>query len=217
MSYRLRFSGRRRIAPARQPILGCTFARLPGWRRTGIAAYAASCWHEYLPMAGPILQLGSAIVAAGAAYVLIVVVFSAQVSRPADLKGSSDRENDAIICSVGLPDGWRKSLLLLRGGVPGARWSQREQLHLTLRFIGEVDGRDAAAIEDALAADFMCRRFTLELKGVGEFGGKILARFGPECAMTGPCSTSSARSRARCSVSAFRRRAKIRAARHSGD
>jgi 2'-5' RNA ligase len=48
---------------------------------------------------------------------------------------------------------------------------EREQLHLTLRFIGEVDGSDAAAIDDALS-QIRSPRFTLELKGVGEFGGK---------------------------------------------
>ena len=34
-----------------------------------------------------------------------------------------------------------------------------------------MDGRDAAAIDDGLAA-IRAPRFTLELKGVGEFGGK---------------------------------------------
>jgi 2'-5' RNA ligase len=55
--------------------------------------------------------------------------------------------------------------------MPGARWQSREQLHLTLRFIGEVDGRDAATIDDALAG-IDAPAFTLELHGTGEFGGK---------------------------------------------
>jgi 2'-5' RNA ligase len=76
-----------------------------------------------------------------------------------------------LFVALALPDAIAQSLLLLQGGVPGARWSDREQLHLTLRFIGEVDGRDAAAIDDALAA-VRSPRFALELKGVGEFGGK---------------------------------------------
>jgi len=42
---------------------------------------------------------------------------------------------------------------------------------VTLRFIGEVDGRDAIAIDDALAT-IRAPRFSLELKGIGEFGGK---------------------------------------------
>ena len=76
-----------------------------------------------------------------------------------------------LFVALALPDAVADDLLALRGGVPGARWSAREQLHLTLRFIGEVDGRDAAAIDDALAS-IRAPRFTLELKGVGEFGGK---------------------------------------------
>lgn len=76
-----------------------------------------------------------------------------------------------LFVAIALPDSVADSLLALQGGIPGARWSTREQLHLTLRFIGEVDGRDAQGIDDALAS-IRSPRFTLQLKGVGEFGGK---------------------------------------------
>jgi 2'-5' RNA ligase len=76
-----------------------------------------------------------------------------------------------LFVALALPDSVVEGLMQLQSGVPGARWSTREQLHLTLRFIGEVDGRDAAAIDDALAS-IRAPRFALELKGVGEFGGK---------------------------------------------
>ena len=76
-----------------------------------------------------------------------------------------------LFVALVLPDAVLDSLFALEYGVPGARWATREQPHLTLRFIGEVDGRDAAAIDDALAA-ISAPRFILELKGVGEFGGK---------------------------------------------
>jgi RNA 2',3'-cyclic 3'-phosphodiesterase len=76
-----------------------------------------------------------------------------------------------LFVAIALPEDVAQGLLLLQGGVPGARWSEREQLHLTLRFIGEVDGRDAAAIDDALAS-ITAPRFMLELKGVGAFGGR---------------------------------------------
>ena len=76
-----------------------------------------------------------------------------------------------LFVALSLPDVVRNSLLALQGGVPGARWQTREQLHLTLRFIGEVDGREMAAIDDALAA-ISAPAFALELKGVGSFGGR---------------------------------------------
>jgi RNA 2',3'-cyclic 3'-phosphodiesterase len=76
-----------------------------------------------------------------------------------------------LFVALSIPDDVAMGLSLLQAGVPGARWSSREQLHLTLRFIGEVDGRDASAIDDALSA-IDAPRFTLALKGVGEFGGK---------------------------------------------
>jgi 2'-5' RNA ligase len=76
-----------------------------------------------------------------------------------------------LFVALALPDAVAEGLRALTGGIPGARWSTREQLHLTLRFTGAVDGRDGAAIDDALAS-IRAPRFTLELKGVGEFGGK---------------------------------------------
>jgi len=76
-----------------------------------------------------------------------------------------------LFVAIGLPDEVTASLALIQAGVPGARWQTREQMHLTLRFIGEVDGRDAAAIDDALSL-ISAPPLTLQLKGVGEFGGK---------------------------------------------
>jgi 2'-5' RNA ligase len=76
-----------------------------------------------------------------------------------------------LFVAIALPQIVAEPLLMIEAGVPGARWSTRKQLHLTLRFIGEVDGRDAAAIDDVLAA-IQANKFLLQLKGVGEFGGK---------------------------------------------
>jgi 2'-5' RNA ligase len=76
-----------------------------------------------------------------------------------------------LFVALPLPEDVADSLLALEQGVPGARWSTHEQLHLTLRFIGEVDGRDASAIDETLAA-ISAPPFALQLKGVGTFGGK---------------------------------------------
>lgn len=76
-----------------------------------------------------------------------------------------------LFVALSIPDAVARGMFLIQAGIPGARWQTREQLHLTLRFIGEVDGREAGDIDDALAA-IAAPRFALALKGVGEFGGK---------------------------------------------
>lgn len=76
-----------------------------------------------------------------------------------------------LFVAFALPDIVASSLTMIQSGVPGARWQTREQMHLTLRFIGEVDGRDAADIDSALSA-ISAPALSLQLKSVGEFGGK---------------------------------------------
>ena len=48
------------------------------------------------------------------------------------------------------------ALSLLRGGLPGARWIDPENYHITLRFIGDID--DRLAHEIACLLDGMRRR-----------------------------------------------------------
>ncbi|MBX9796038.1 RNA 2',3'-cyclic phosphodiesterase [Sphingomonas sp.] len=65
----------------------------------------------------------------------------------------------------------RARLLAIMGGVPGARWQDDAQLHLTLRFIGEVDGRVAADIADLLAT-IHAPAPKVAIRGVGAFDRK---------------------------------------------
>jgi len=76
-----------------------------------------------------------------------------------------------LFVGLAMPAEIAAGLERLQAGVPGARWQRREQFHLTLRFIGEVDGRDATAIDDALSL-ISVPRFSLELHAVGTFGGR---------------------------------------------
>lgn len=66
------------------------------------------------------------------------------------------------------PRPMRDALLARAGGIAGARWQDDDQLHLTLRFIGEVDARLADDIVVALAR-VRHPRFALALAGVGAF------------------------------------------------
>jgi len=76
-----------------------------------------------------------------------------------------------LFVALEIPEVVRDRLTSMEGGVPGARWLSDDQLHLTLRFIGEVDDHVAHDIDDTLVG-LRAPAFTLELAGVGEFGGK---------------------------------------------
>ena len=73
-----------------------------------------------------------------------------------------------LFVALSLPEDLRRRLEMLRGGLPGARWQSAEQMHLTLRFIGEVDGAAFAEIGDALG-HVESDAFSLTLEGVGHF------------------------------------------------
>ena len=75
-----------------------------------------------------------------------------------------------LFAAVDIPERIRLRLSLLQGGVPGAKWSPAENLHLTLCFIGDVDEAAAGDIDDALSA-LHSPAFEVSLKGAGEFGG----------------------------------------------
>jgi 2'-5' RNA ligase len=59
----------------------------------------------------------------------------------------------------------------LRGGLPGARWIDPENYHVTLRFIGDIDSVIANEIASTL---FRINRkpFEIALQGLSSFGGK---------------------------------------------
>lgn len=63
------------------------------------------------------------------------------------------------------------ALLDLEGPIPGARWQDEGQLHLTLRFFGEVDSHRAEDLAAALAG-VAAPPFALALRGVGHFESK---------------------------------------------
>jgi 2'-5' RNA ligase len=76
-----------------------------------------------------------------------------------------------LFTALEIPRDAALSLSLLRGGLPGARWIDVENYHLTLRFIGDVEGHVADEIANAL--DRVRRpSFSLSLSGVGAFGSK---------------------------------------------
>lgn len=73
-----------------------------------------------------------------------------------------------LFTGLALPILLRQRLTLLQGGIDGAHWTDRENMHLTLTFIGNVDEATAEQAHDALSGIRMAP-FQLELKGVDCF------------------------------------------------
>ncbi len=80
-----------------------------------------------------------------------------------------------LFVAVPLPEDARARLAGLCAGVRGAKWVAPENLHLTLRFIGEVDEETAADIDAALSK-VRAPAFEVTLEGVGHFGSRKRAR-----------------------------------------
>ena len=73
-----------------------------------------------------------------------------------------------LFVAIRPPETVREQLLDLMEGVPDMRWQQDEQLHLTLRFIGEVERPVAEDLAVALER-IHSEKLTLALDGVGKF------------------------------------------------
>jgi len=73
-----------------------------------------------------------------------------------------------LFVAIRPPGSIRQHLLDLMKGELDLRWQSDEQLHLTLRFIGEVERPTAEDVAAALAG-IRFPRFSLSLDGVGQF------------------------------------------------
>ena len=74
-----------------------------------------------------------------------------------------------LFTGLELPAAIGASLAAMRGGISGARWVEPEDYHVTLRFIGDVDGRVAREIAEVLD-EIRRPPFPVVVEGLGWFG-----------------------------------------------
>lgn len=74
-----------------------------------------------------------------------------------------------LFVALAMPPEVSAELAALQGGLDGARWVDPDDLHLTLRFVGEVDGGTAEDLAAALQS-VRAPAFDLRLSGFGHFG-----------------------------------------------
>ncbi|MHA1107518.1 MAG: RNA 2',3'-cyclic phosphodiesterase [Alphaproteobacteria bacterium] len=80
-----------------------------------------------------------------------------------------------LFVAIELPEDIRRRLASMAGGIPSARWVSEENLHLTLRFIGEVPEDRLDGICAALAA-VGGAPFDLTVSGTGHFESRRRVR-----------------------------------------
>ncbi|MGV1097793.1 RNA 2',3'-cyclic phosphodiesterase [Thiovibrio sp. JS02] len=73
-----------------------------------------------------------------------------------------------LFTAIDLPEDVVARLCSICYGLPGAKWVQAAQMHLTLRFIGEVDGGVFQDIREGLA-EIQAPAFSLRVRGLGCF------------------------------------------------
>ena len=91
-----------------------------------------------------------------------------------------------LFTGLELPGAVAGQLALMRGGVVGASWVEPENYHITLRFIGDVDGDVARDIDETLS-DVRKPKAPVRFEGLSWFGGgkprAIVAKVRPEPAL----------------------------------
>ncbi len=73
-----------------------------------------------------------------------------------------------LFIAIDMPDELRGKICEVRRNLPGVRWTPREQIHLTLRFIGDSDDEHFQRMKAALSG-VKYRPFKLSMAGSGFF------------------------------------------------
>ena len=73
-----------------------------------------------------------------------------------------------MFVAIELSDSVKDVLSRLQTGVKGSKWVSRENLHLTIRFLGEVSENEVEDIDAALRK-VRCKPFSLEFHGLDVF------------------------------------------------
>lgn len=75
-----------------------------------------------------------------------------------------------LFTGIEIPAEQREDIARIKVPLPGGRWTEPDNLHLTLRFVGDLDKPQAREFSDRLAT-IDVGAFELRLAGLGAFGG----------------------------------------------
>jgi len=109
--------------------------------------------------------------AASAGDGLVCSAFVTRAESTAIVAARKVVEMPRLFTGLELPESVVGAVALARGGVPGARWIEPDDYHITLRFMGEVDARAAHEIAATLN-DVRRAPIRVRFDGLGWFGGE---------------------------------------------
>ena len=93
-----------------------------------------------------------------------------------------------LFTGLAVPQAVTDALTVFQGGLPGARWIESGDFHVTLRFIGDVEAPEANDVVEALSEMRARPALTVTLDGLGIFGGDkpraLYASVVPEAGLT---------------------------------
>ncbi|MCJ2050938.1 RNA 2',3'-cyclic phosphodiesterase [Methylobacterium sp. J-070] len=93
-----------------------------------------------------------------------------------------------LFTGLAVPPAIADALKAYQGGLPGARWIEPGDFHVTLRFIGDVEAATADDVVEALSEMRPRPALTVTLTGLGLFGGDkpraLYAAVSPEPGLT---------------------------------
>ncbi len=75
-----------------------------------------------------------------------------------------------LFAAIPVPDEISDGLYRLRRPMPGARWTEQSDYHLTLCFVGDIDNRQASEFADELSR-IEINPFPLKVSSLDVFGG----------------------------------------------
>ncbi len=76
-----------------------------------------------------------------------------------------------LFAGLEIPEMHRTRLGLLRSPLVGAKWVEPADMHITLRFAGDIDNRAASDLAEFLAGIHL-EPFSIRISGLGVFGGR---------------------------------------------
>ena len=133
---------------------------------------------------------------------LIWVIVESSLIFSGKLAKNSGKNVPRLFTGIKIPDNIAQMLILKRGKINGSRWVERHDLHVTLRFIGDIDEAMARDVEFELGL-IQHNKMQLVLDRLDVFGSKKPRTLFAKVGKTRNCRRFMPNMKKQCTISAF--------------